>query len=117
MGKAWRPRSWENICKCQAGRRKLHMRKREARANRIVQLLPAVSETEGLRESSYSWLPFFARHLQVSPATVQRVLGATPGVSSYSTPEIEIPETSQVVFPVFFPQTVTINGLVAGPAK
>src|SRR6185503_965536 len=35
---AWIPQSFEDACKRNAGRRKLHRRKREARANRISYL-------------------------------------------------------------------------------
>jgi hypothetical protein len=36
MPQGWKPKNWEEVCKRNAGRRKLHMQHREERAKRIV---------------------------------------------------------------------------------
>lgn len=48
MSKPWHPKNWEEACKRNAGRKKLHQRKRKERADRIVRLLAAID-----RESNY----------------------------------------------------------------
>jgi hypothetical protein len=62
------------VCKRNAGRRKLHMRKREQRAKRIMRLLTGMGVTEALGESSYGRLPAIANRLGVSKATASRDL-------------------------------------------
>src|SRR5258706_15669786 len=57
MSKSWKPKNWEEVCKRNAGRRKLHVRKQEARAGRIVKLLSNLSLSEALCQSSYRRLP------------------------------------------------------------
>ena len=69
---AWTPNNWEEVCKRNAGRRKLHMRKRQARADRIVRLLNAFAALPELRESSYGWLSLTAEQTKTSRATASR---------------------------------------------
>jgi hypothetical protein len=40
---AWIPQSFDDACKRNAGRRKLHRRKREARADRILRMLTSMN--------------------------------------------------------------------------
>lgn len=71
---AWNPQSFEDVCKRNAGRRKLHRRKREARANRILRILSsmdAANATE-LRDTVYSWLSPASKVMEVSKATASR---------------------------------------------
>jgi len=49
MSTAWVPKNFEEACKRNAGRRKLHMRKRKERAGRILGLLTAMEATPQLR--------------------------------------------------------------------
>jgi len=74
MPNSWKPRNWDEVCKRNAGRRKLHMRRREERAERIEDLLADMSLSTALCESSYGWLPKIAQRLGVSRATVSRDL-------------------------------------------
>ena len=46
---AWIPSNFDEACKRNAGRRKLHMRKRQARADRIVRLVASMDWGEPLR--------------------------------------------------------------------
>ncbi len=69
MGKSWQPRNFEEACKRNAGRRGLHMRKRKARADRIVRLLAAIDALPELRESAYGWLSLTAENMKKSKAT------------------------------------------------
>ena len=56
MSKQWIPKNWEETCKRNTGRRKLHMRKRKERAERIVRVvLHAMEAAPELRESAYGW--------------------------------------------------------------
>ena len=74
---AWIPTSFDDACKRNAGRRKLHRRKRHARADRIVALLAAMDAT-GARElltTSYRWVKAFSLATQTSKATASRDLG------------------------------------------
>lgn len=50
----WIPKNFDEVCKRSAGRRKLHMRKRQARADRIVGLLAA---TDSSMRLSWERLP------------------------------------------------------------
>ena len=68
----WTPKNWEEVCKRNAGRRKLHMRKRQARADRILRLLNAFGALPELRESSYGWLSLAAEQTKTSRATASR---------------------------------------------
>ena len=72
MSKAWQPKNWEDVCKRNAGRRKLHMRKRKERANRIVRMLGAMEVAPELRESAYGWLSVTAETMKKSKATASR---------------------------------------------
>ena len=72
MATVWTPKTWEDVCKRNAGRRKLHMRKRQARADRIVRLLNAFVALPELRESSYGWLSLAAEQTKTSRATASR---------------------------------------------
>jgi hypothetical protein len=74
---AWIPQSFDDACKRNAGRRKLHRRKRHARADRIVALLATMDAT-GARELltiSYRWVKAFSLTTQTSKATASRDLG------------------------------------------
>jgi len=72
MGKQWQPKNWEEACKRNAGRRKLHMRKRKERADRIVGVLNAMEAAPELRESAYGWLTLTAKTMKKSKATASR---------------------------------------------
>lgn len=71
---AWVPTSFEDACKRNAGRRKLHMRKRHARAERIGGILISMDAAPApeLRDSVYGWLTPVARAMEVSKATASR---------------------------------------------
>jgi hypothetical protein len=71
---AWIPQSFEEACKRKAGRRKLHMRKRKARANRILRVLGAMDSAGGteLRDSTYGLLATASEAMEVSKATASR---------------------------------------------
>jgi len=71
---AWIPASFEDACKRNAGRRKLHRRKRKARANRILRVLGAMDSAGAteLRESAYGWLSPVSKAMEVSKATASR---------------------------------------------
>jgi hypothetical protein len=72
VSEQWRPKNWEEACRRNAGRRKLHMRKRKQRADRILRLLAAMEAAPELRETSYGWLRLTAKTLKTSTATVSR---------------------------------------------
>lgn len=72
MRKPWIPTNWDEACKRNAGRRKLHMRMRQARADRIVRLLQVFNEVPELRETSYGWLAIAAEKMKKSRATASR---------------------------------------------
>lgn len=69
---SWTPRNFDEACKRNAGRRKLHRRKRQARADRIRRVLVAMESAPELRESAYGWLTIAAQTMQVSKATASR---------------------------------------------
>jgi hypothetical protein len=71
---AWIPTNFEDVCKRNAGRRKLHRRKREARANRILRVLGAMdyAGATALRDTTYGLLAAASVELAVSKATVSR---------------------------------------------
>ena len=69
---AWVPTSFDEACKRNAGRKKLHQRKRKERADRIVRLLAAIEVAPELLESSYRWLSLTAETMKRSKATVSR---------------------------------------------
>lgn len=69
---AWIPKNFDEACKRNAGRRKLHMRKREERANRILRLLGVFDSVPELQESSYGWLSVAAEKMERSVATASR---------------------------------------------
>ena len=70
----WIPQTFEETCKRNAGRRKLHMRKREARAQRIRRILASMGSAQAteLRDTVYSWLPPASQVMEVSKATASR---------------------------------------------
>ena len=72
MSNAWQPKNFEEACKRNAGRRKLHMRKRKERADRIIRLLFAMQAAPELRESPYGWLRLTAVTMKKSKATASR---------------------------------------------
>ena len=72
MSQPWIPRNWEEACKRNAGRRKLHARKRKERADRIVGILVAMEVAPVLRESAYGWLSMAAERMKKSKATASR---------------------------------------------
>jgi hypothetical protein len=71
---AWIPQSFEDACKRNAGRRKLHRRKRKARANRILRVLGAMESAGAmeLRDTTYGLLTRASEALEVSKATASR---------------------------------------------
>ncbi len=69
---AWTPKNWEEVCKRNAGRRKLHMRKRAERANRVLGLLSVFESVPELQESSYGWLAIAAEKMGRSVPTASR---------------------------------------------
>jgi hypothetical protein len=71
---AWIPTNFEDVCKRNAGRRKLHRRKRHARADRIMRVLGAMDSAGAteLRDSTYGLLAASSVELAVSKATVSR---------------------------------------------
>ena len=72
MSKPWHPKNWEEACQRNAGRKKLHQRKRKERADRIVRLLAAIEAAPELLESSYGWLSLTAETMKRSKATASR---------------------------------------------
>jgi len=74
---AWIPQSFDDACKRNAGRRKLHRRKRKARADRIVHLLAVMEATSAteLLDTSYGWVKALSLATQLSKATASRDLG------------------------------------------
>jgi hypothetical protein len=71
---AWIPSNFDEACKRNAGRRKLHMRKRHARAERIGRILISMDGAQAikLRDSVYGWLTPVSRVMEVSKATASR---------------------------------------------
>jgi hypothetical protein len=71
---AWIPANFQDACKRNAGRRKLHRRKREARANRILRILASMDSAGAmeLRDSTYGVLSAASVELEVSKATASR---------------------------------------------
>jgi hypothetical protein len=74
MSAAWIPQTADEACKRNAGRRKLHTRKREARAERIMRLLNGMEHANltELRDRTYGFISLAAQELQVSKATASR---------------------------------------------
>lgn len=72
MSVPWKPKTWEEAGKRNAGRRKLHQRKRKDRADRILRLLAAIEVAPELLESSYGWLSVTAETMKRSKATACR---------------------------------------------
>jgi hypothetical protein len=52
---AWIPQSFEDVCKRNAGRRKLHRRKRNARADRIMRILGAMDSAGAMELRDTTW--------------------------------------------------------------
>jgi|GEM_PF-1744681 len=71
---AWIPKNFDEACKRNAGRRKLHMRKRKARAERILRLLRAMDKVPELCESARGWVKVTAQAMEASRATASRDL-------------------------------------------
>lgn len=71
---AWIPSDFEEACKRNAGRRKLHMRKRKARADRMVRLLALMDSAHAteLRKAAYGRITITSRAMQLSKATASR---------------------------------------------
>lgn len=71
---AWNPTNFEDVCKRNAGRRKLHRRKRQARADRIVRILASMDSAPlaELRDSTYGMLSATSQVMGVSKATASR---------------------------------------------
>ena len=71
---AWIPMTFEDVCKRNAGRRKLHRRMRRARADRIMRVLAAMdyAGATALRDTTYGLLAAASVELAVSKATVSR---------------------------------------------
>ncbi|MDQ3817732.1 MAG: hypothetical protein M3362_08585 [Acidobacteriota bacterium] len=74
MAKAWVPKNQVEANKRQAGRRKLHIRKRAERAARIERLLAVMPTDENMRVGSYGWTRDVAQVLEVSEPTASRDL-------------------------------------------
>src|SRR5215813_1811423 len=74
MSNVWFPKNFEEACKRNAGRRKLHIRKRKERASRILGLLTAMEATPQLRESAYGCLSRIAESMNKSKSTASRDL-------------------------------------------
>lgn len=76
MTTAWIPKNFDEAAKRNAGRRKLHRRKRKARADRIARLLSAIesSSLTELRETAYGWLSAASIAMEVSKPTASRDL-------------------------------------------
>lgn len=76
MTKGWQPKDFEEACRRNAGRRKLHARKREERANRIGLLLQLMETDAGvsLKENTYGWLSVVSKQWSISAATASRDL-------------------------------------------
>jgi len=72
MAKPWIPKNFDEAAKRHAGRRKLHMRKRKARADRIVRILGTKQAALELRDCPYGWLSVAAQVMNLSKATVSR---------------------------------------------
>lgn len=68
----WIPKSFDEACKRNAGRRKLHMRRRKERADRIVRLIAAIDAVPELLESVYGWVALTAETIKMSKATASR---------------------------------------------
>jgi hypothetical protein len=71
---AWIPQSFQDACKRNAGRRKLHRRKRHARADRILRILASMDSAGAteLRDTTYGLLAPAAQAMEVSKATISR---------------------------------------------
>jgi len=71
---AWIPANFEDACRRNAGRRKLHMRKRKDRSERIVRLLTAMQAVPVLSETAYGWLAAASEVFVTSKATLHVTL-------------------------------------------
>ena len=71
---AWIQTNFDDACKRNAGRRKLHMRKREARANRIVAMLatPHSAGAPQLCKAKYGSLTVASVAKDLSKTTLSR---------------------------------------------
>ena len=69
---SWIPSTFEEACRRNAGRKKLHMRKRKVRANRIQRLLSVLDIAPQLTFTAYGWLDMFSESMAVSKATASR---------------------------------------------
>src|SRR5690242_3290072 len=71
---AWIPQSFDDACRRNAGRRKLHRRKRKARADRILRVLGAMDSVRALelRKATYGSLTAALLAMAVSKPTASR---------------------------------------------
>jgi hypothetical protein len=71
---AWIPKNFDEACKRNAGRRKLHMQKRQARADRIVRALATMDSAHAteLRKAACGWITITSQAMEVSKATASR---------------------------------------------
>jgi hypothetical protein len=71
---AWIPSNFDEACKRNAGRRKLHILKRKGRADRIVRLLASMNSTQAteLRETAYGSIAITSQAMKVSKPTASR---------------------------------------------
>jgi hypothetical protein len=72
MSTAWIPKNFDEAAKRNAGRRKLHRRKRKARAERISRVLNSMDSAHVLRDSAHGWLTVASQVMQISKATASR---------------------------------------------
>jgi hypothetical protein len=72
---AWIPANFEEACKRNAGRRKLHIRRRQARAGRILRLLGTIDPATSVKLSTYGKIAVTSRALAVSKPTASRDCG------------------------------------------
>jgi hypothetical protein len=71
---AWIPSNFDEACKRNAGRRKLHMRKRQGRADRILRLLAGKDSTPAteLGKTAYGVITITSQAMEVSKPTASR---------------------------------------------
>jgi len=71
---AWFPTNFEDVCKRNAARRKLHRRKRQARADRIMRILGSMDSAGpmALRDTTWGLVAAGSVELEVSKSTVSR---------------------------------------------
>jgi hypothetical protein len=74
MSTAWIPKNFDEAARRNAGRRKLHRRKRKERADRIVRMLNALEHAQAteLRDTARGWVSAAHKAMGVSKATASR---------------------------------------------